>query len=79
MGTLDGKVAVITGGASGIGAATVRRSVQEGARIVFGDQQAEKGAALAAELGAPLCRFLRTDVTQSEDVRAGAQCSGGVR
>ncbi|HZQ35356.1 MAG TPA: SDR family oxidoreductase, partial [Dehalococcoidia bacterium] len=67
---IDGKVAVITGGASGIGAAAVRRFVQEGARVVFGDLQEEKGAALAAELGAGACRFLRTDVTQSEDVRA---------
>jgi NAD(P)-dependent dehydrogenase (short-subunit alcohol dehydrogenase family) len=70
MGMIDGKVAVITGGASGIGAASVRRFVQEGARVVFGDLQEEKGAALAAELGAGVCRFLRTDVTQSEDVRA---------
>src|SRR5437016_3039232 len=67
MGKLDGKVAVITGGASGIGAATVRRFVEEGARVVFGDLQAEKGEALAAELGANAV-FLHTDVTRSEDV-----------
>ncbi len=70
MGTLDGKVAVITGGASGIGAAAVRRFVQEGARVVFGDLQDDKGAALAAEFGGQVCRFLHTDVTQSEEVRA---------
>ena len=67
MSTLDGKVTVITGGASGIGAATVRRFVEGGARVVFGDLQAEKGEAIAAELGAT-CVFLRTDVTSSEDV-----------
>ncbi len=69
MGRLDGKVAVITGGASGIGAATVRRFVDEGALVVFGDLQSDKGEAVEAELGANAA-FVRTDVTSSEDVRA---------
>lgn len=69
MGRLEGKVAVITGGTSGIGAATVRRFVQEGARVVFCGRAADAGEALARELG-PACRFVRADVTREEEVRA---------
>jgi NAD(P)-dependent dehydrogenase (short-subunit alcohol dehydrogenase family) len=50
-GRLEGKVAVVTGGASGIGAATVRRFVAEGARVMFGDLQDGPGEDLAASLG----------------------------
>lgn len=66
-GRLAGKVAVITGGASGIGAATVRRFVAEGASVVIADVQEIDGQALAKELG-PSCRFSRTDVTREDDV-----------
>jgi len=52
MSRLAGKVAVITGGSSGIGRATVERFVGEGAKVVFGDIQDDKGRALADELGA---------------------------
>lgn len=48
---LAGKIALISGGASGIGAASARRFVEEGARIMLGDLQADKGEALARELG----------------------------
>ncbi len=69
MARLEGKVAVITGGASGMGAATVRRFVAEGARVVIADLQADKGAALAAELG-DAATFIETDVGQEADVKA---------
>lgn len=69
MGRLDGKVAVITGGASGIGAGTVRRFVEEGAKVLIADLDAERGPALAAELG-DATAFLQTDVSQEEQVAA---------
>lgn len=51
-GRLAGKVAIVTGGASGIGAATVRRFRAEGAEVVLADVQAELGHSVAAETGA---------------------------
>jgi len=50
-GKLAGKVALVTGGTSGIGAGTVRRLAAEGARVVFTGSRAEAGAAIAAEVG----------------------------
>ncbi|MEV0592220.1 glucose 1-dehydrogenase [Nonomuraea cavernae] len=60
---LDGKVVIITGGARGMGAATARRCVGAGARVVITDVLAEEGAATAKELG---CRFLAHDVTEAD-------------
>ena len=68
-GRLEGKVAAITGAASGIGEATVRRFVEEGARVVMGDIQTESGEALAGELG-DTAAFVRCDVTDEDDVAA---------
>jgi len=67
MGELDGRVAIITGGASGIGAATVRLFVESGARVVIGDLQSDLGDALARELS-PSVIFQKTDVSKEDDV-----------
>ena len=67
VGRLDGKVAVITGGASGIGEGTVHRFVEEGARVVIADLQVGPGGDLASELG-DVARFHRTDVTDEADI-----------
>jgi NAD(P)-dependent dehydrogenase (short-subunit alcohol dehydrogenase family) len=66
---LEGKVAVITGASSGIGAASARRFVDEGCRVVLGDIQQEKGEALVEELG-DASIFGSCDVTSEEDVAA---------
>ncbi len=69
MGVLQGRVAVVTGGASGIGAATARRFVEAGARVVLADVQDDRGRQLAAELGA-CCGFRHVDVSRELDMQA---------
>jgi NAD(P)-dependent dehydrogenase (short-subunit alcohol dehydrogenase family) len=75
-GRIEGKVAVVTGGASGIGEGTVRRFLAEGASVVIADLQRERGEALAAELGAAT-RFIATDVTREDDVAAAVDLAVG--
>lgn len=66
---LQESVALITGGASGLGEACVRRFTQQGAKAVIVDRDAERGRALAAELG-DAARFAQCDVTSEADVTA---------
>src|SRR4051812_49531426 len=64
---LTDKVAVVTGGASGLGEGLVRRFVAEGAKVVIGDVDRDGGKAVAAELGANAL-FLESDVADFEQV-----------
>jgi NAD(P)-dependent dehydrogenase (short-subunit alcohol dehydrogenase family) len=73
---LDGKVALVTGGASGIGKATAKLFVKEGARIIISDIQDDKGRKLADELG-PNAMYLHADVSQEADVRSAVQTAVG--
>ena len=66
---LENQVAVVTGGARGIGEGIVRRFVQEGAQVVFSDLLTEKGKALEAELGQHVA-FYRADATSPSDCEA---------
>ena len=67
MGRLDGKVALITGGARGMGKSHVRHFVAEGARVVFGDVRDDQGRYVAAGLGEQSCRYIHHDVTTEDD------------
>lgn len=66
MSTLTGKVAIVTGGTSGIGESIVERFVEEGAKVLVSRRQ-EEGHALEKRLGV---RFIRTDVASEADVKA---------
>src|SRR5215470_4123585 len=68
MRRLEDRVAVITGGASGIGAASARLFVAEGARVLIADMQDERGMQVAAALGGSAA-FRHVDVTREEDVK----------
>jgi meso-butanediol dehydrogenase/(S,S)-butanediol dehydrogenase/diacetyl reductase len=65
----SGKSALVTGGSSGIGAATVRRLASEGAQVLIGDIDVAGGEALAKELGSEVA-FRRADVRDQADVEA---------
>jgi NAD(P)-dependent dehydrogenase (short-subunit alcohol dehydrogenase family) len=71
MGRLEGVRAVITGAASGIGEATTRLFVREGASVVMADIEDERGHRIAAELG-DQCRFLHADVAREGALDAAA-------
>jgi len=64
---LNGSVALVTGGASGLGAATARRLVAGGAKVVIVDRDEPRGQSLAAELGAT---FAKADVTNAAEIEA---------
>jgi NAD(P)-dependent dehydrogenase (short-subunit alcohol dehydrogenase family) len=64
---IAGKVFIVTGGASGLGEGTARMLAREGAKVVVADVQADKGEALARELGGA---FVKCDVTQEADGQA---------
>ncbi|WP_280382863.1 glucose 1-dehydrogenase [Nocardia wallacei] len=68
-GRLDGRVALISGGASGMGASHARAFIDEGARVVLGDIAVDAGKRLADELG-ERAAFVELDVTRAEDWRA---------
>ena len=71
---LDGKVALITGGTSGIGEATVELFVAEGARVLFTGRNADKGAEIEARLGEG-ARFLQADVTREAEIAASVEAT----
>ena len=66
MGALDGKVAIVTGGTSGIGERIVELFVEEGAKVVVAARREQEGAALEKRLGV---RFVRTDVSSEADLK----------
>jgi NAD(P)-dependent dehydrogenase (short-subunit alcohol dehydrogenase family) len=67
MGALDGKIAIVTGGTSGIGEKIVELFVAEGAKVVVAARRQEEGRALEQRLGV---RFIRTDVSSEADIKA---------
>jgi NAD(P)-dependent dehydrogenase (short-subunit alcohol dehydrogenase family) len=73
---IEGAGALVAGGASGLGAATARRLAAGGARVTIADLNAERGEALAAELGAG---FAACDVTDADQVEAAVRAAGELR
>ena len=77
---IEGKGAIVSGGASGLGEATVRRLHAAGAQVVIADVNPEKGEPLAEELG---IAFVQTDVREEDQVQAAvdkaAEADGGLR
>lgn len=73
---LQGSAALVTGGASGLGEAVVRRFVAQGAKVVIVDLNDERGSMLAAELG-DMARFAKADVSNEADIGAAVQMAQG--
>lgn len=78
---VQGKTVIVTGGASGLGEASIRAFAAKGANVVIADMQEEKGQALAAELGANAL-FCKCNVTVTDEIKACIQAAvdkfGGV-
>ena len=72
----DGIGALVAGGASGLGEATARALAARGARVTIADLNAERGAALGAELGG---EFIQADVTDEAQVQAAVEAAGELR
>lgn len=70
---LNGKIAIITGGASGIGEATADLFAQHGAQVVIADIQEEKGRSVAESIGSTHCTFIKCDVTDEQQVQSLVQ------
>jgi 3-hydroxyacyl-CoA dehydrogenase/3-hydroxy-2-methylbutyryl-CoA dehydrogenase len=73
---IEGSSALVAGGASGLGAATARRLHEDGASVVIADLNAERGEALAAELG-DRATFAAADVTDEHSVQAAVESAAG--
>ncbi|WP_136333983.1 SDR family NAD(P)-dependent oxidoreductase, partial [Pseudomonas aeruginosa] len=78
---IENRVFLVTGGSSGLGAATAKMLVEQGGKVVLADINAEAGAAKAAELGAQ-ARFVRADIASEADgrqaVAAALEAFGGL-
>ena len=70
---IEGKTAIVTGGASGIGRGTCEEFVRRGGRVALFDVQAELGRAAVKELGEEHAHFVRVDVSDADDVAAGVE------
>ena len=70
---ITGASALVTGAASGIGAAVARQLAAKGAKVVVADVQADKGDALAADIGGA---FAQVDVTDTEQIKAAVEMAG---
>src|SRR5918999_5901080 len=73
---IEGSSALVAGGASGLGEATVRRLHGAGARVVIADLNTEKGEALAGELG-ERAEFVEANVLEAEQVQAAVDAAAG--
>ena len=72
MSQLADKVAVITGGASGIGSATAELFVQEGAKVIIADMQVDRGKKLASNLG-PNAIFSQAEVRNEDQIKGAIE------